>query len=72
MVSIFGKRECLASCTYVRSADESAGVRWLLVLGIRYVLVVSYGSREAERERLAFEHLNSWFGWIYIYILTHH
>ena len=59
-VIYFGKRKYLASYTLY---DPPTKQVWyggsFLVLGIRYIFVVSYGGGEAELESL--QHLNYWF-----------
>ena len=55
MVDIFGKRKYLASCTTYGSLTKTRVVRWVFfvfVSGTRYILVLSYGSKDAELERL--------------------
>ena len=56
VVDVFGKQEYFANCTMYGPLMKTRVKRWLFSsLGVQYIyiyIVVSYGSREAELERL--------------------
>ena len=56
LAGLYRKREYLANCTITYgSLTKTRVVRWVFfvfVSGTRYILVLSYGSKDAELERL--------------------